>query len=52
MTEDNRSIRRKRVPVHFYPPQIPHGLIWCQSCASTVRGRRLIASVMARALAN
>jgi hypothetical protein len=51
LTEDNRNIRRKPVPVHFYPPQIPHGLTWDRSCASAVRGQQLTTSAMAWPLA-
>jgi hypothetical protein len=45
-----RELREKPVPVPLCPPQIPHGLIWTWTWASTVRGRQLTFWAMARLL--
>jgi hypothetical protein len=42
------GLREKPVPVSLCPPQIPPGLIWPRTRASTVRSRRLTAWAMAR----
>jgi hypothetical protein len=44
------ELGEKPVPVPLCPPQIPHGMTWVRTGASGVRGRRLTAWVMARAL--
>jgi hypothetical protein len=40
---ENRSTRRKPVPVPHCPPQIPHDLTWARTRIATVGSRRLIA---------
>ena len=42
------TIRRKRVSVSLYPPQIPHGLVWDWTWNSVARGRGLRVRCMAR----
>jgi hypothetical protein len=34
-------LREKSVPVPLRPPQIPHGLLWEQTQASTVKSQQL-----------
>jgi hypothetical protein len=43
-------LRDKPVPVSLCPPQIPHGLTWDRTRASTVGDRWLTAWAMARPL--
>jgi hypothetical protein len=41
LTRENRSSRRKTVPLSAFPPQISHGLTWDRTQASAVRGQPL-----------
>jgi hypothetical protein len=43
LTEENRQLGEKPVPVQLCPPQTPHGLTRDRTWASAVEGRRLIA---------
>jgi hypothetical protein len=38
-----KNVGKKPVPVSLCPPEIPHGLTWERSWASTVTAQRLIA---------
>jgi hypothetical protein len=47
-TESPKNLEKKPVPVTFFLPQVPHGLIRVRTRACAVEGRRLMASAMAR----